>query len=104
MELAIRFDYGRITPWVSRDGGALTAIAGPDRLVLRTPAKHRGEDFRTFAEFTVSAEEDLPFTLSYGPSHADGRRRNIGLGGRAGAITRVPGAKRWCDPSSRSRR
>src|SRR5919108_4913520 len=30
-ELVLRFDYGRVVPWVSRlPGGALRAIAGPD--------------------------------------------------------------------------
>ncbi len=49
MELVMRFDYGRTTPWVSREDGAHTAIAGPDRLVLRTKAAHRGEGFKTVA-------------------------------------------------------
>jgi GH15 family glucan-1,4-alpha-glucosidase len=71
MELIIRFDYGRRVPWVSRDGDELIAIAGPDLLVLRTPAKHRGENLTTVAEFTVSAGEDIPFVLTYGPSHLD---------------------------------
>ncbi len=37
-ELVIRFDYGSLTPWVSRlDDGSLRAIAGPDLVVLQTP-------------------------------------------------------------------
>src|SRR5690349_14948765 len=45
MELVIRFDYGSIVPWVRRlPDDALTAIAGPDALCLRTPVEHRGED------------------------------------------------------------
>jgi GH15 family glucan-1,4-alpha-glucosidase len=71
MELVVRFDYGRRVPWVSRAGDELIAIAGPDLLVLRTPAKHRGESLKTVAEFTVSAGEDVPFILSYGPSHLE---------------------------------
>ena len=34
MELVIRFDYGRVVPWVRNRDGALEAIAGPDALVL----------------------------------------------------------------------
>lgn len=69
-ELVIRFDYGRLVPWVSRSpDGDLIAVAGPHLLVLRTPAAHRGEDFRTVSAFTVSAGERVPFMLSYGPSH-----------------------------------
>ena len=38
IDLVIRFDYGRSVPWVSRvDDETLTAVAGPDLLVLRTP-------------------------------------------------------------------
>src|SRR5580700_9353320 len=37
-EIIIRFDYGMTVPWVSRlDDGGIDAIAGPERLVLRTP-------------------------------------------------------------------
>ncbi len=69
-ELVIRFDYGRIVPWVSRSPDAdLIAVAGPHLLVLRTPTAHRGEDFRTVSKFTISAGERVPFVLSYGPSH-----------------------------------
>ena len=65
MELVIRFDYGSVVPWVHRTGGALSAIAGPDSLVLRTPVHVVGHDLRTYAEFTVAAKERVPFVLSY---------------------------------------
>jgi GH15 family glucan-1,4-alpha-glucosidase len=70
MELVVRFGYGAIVPWVSRlDDGTLRFIAGPDMLLLRTPVVSHGENFRTVAEFTVSAGETIPFTLIYAPSH-----------------------------------
>jgi GH15 family glucan-1,4-alpha-glucosidase len=66
-ELVIRFNYGATVPWVNRlEDGALDAIAGPERLVLRTPACLRGEDLTTVGEFTVQASESVPFVLSYG--------------------------------------
>ena len=69
-ELVIRFDYGCLVPWVSRlPDDALRAIAGPDMLVLRTPVALHGEDLRTVGEFTISAGEEIPFVLTYGPSH-----------------------------------
>jgi GH15 family glucan-1,4-alpha-glucosidase len=69
-EFILRFDYGSVVPWVERlPEGGISAIAGPDRVVLRTPAPLRGEDFKTIAEFAVSAGETVPFVLSYGPSH-----------------------------------
>ena len=69
-ELIIRFDYGSLTPWVTRlHDGSLHAVAGPDMVVLRTAVPLRGVDFRTVGEFTISAGETVPFVLSYGPSH-----------------------------------
>jgi GH15 family glucan-1,4-alpha-glucosidase len=71
-ELIIRFDYGSLVPWVTtREDGTLTAIAGPDMVVLRTPVALRGEDRKTVGEFTVSAGETVPFVLTYGPSHLE---------------------------------
>ena len=71
MELIIRFDYGRMIPWVRRRDDALEAIAGPDGLVLRTPVETRGKDLTTVAEFSVKKGERIPFVLTWFPSHAD---------------------------------
>ena len=69
-EFFLRFDYGAVVPWVERlPEGGVTAIGGPERVVLRTPAPLRGEDLKTVGEFTVGAGETIPFVLSYGPSH-----------------------------------
>lgn len=68
MELAIRFDYGRLVPWVSRDDGSLLAVAGPHLLALRTPVPHHGEKLTTVAEVTLAEGETLPFCLTYGAS------------------------------------
>jgi GH15 family glucan-1,4-alpha-glucosidase len=55
MEMALRFDYGRSVPWVTRiEDDALRAIAGPDMTVLRTSAPLRGENLKTLSEFTVA--------------------------------------------------
>ena len=69
MELIIRFDYGRVVPWVRKCDGALEAIAGPDALVLRTPVPTRGENLTTVAEFTVTEGDRVPFVLTWFPSH-----------------------------------
>ena len=55
----------------------MNAIAGPERLVLRTPASLYGEDLKTVGEFAVEAGQSVPFVLSYGPSFRDRRRRSI---------------------------
>src|ERR1700756_4264099 len=65
-ELVVRFNYGSAVPWVNRlDDGTINAIAGPERLVLRTPALLRGEDLKTLGEFTVEVGQCVP---SYGLS------------------------------------
>jgi len=69
MELRIRFDYGRLTPWVRRVGNALLAVSGPEALVLRTPVPHHGEDMATVADFTVADGDRLPFALTWNQSH-----------------------------------
>jgi GH15 family glucan-1,4-alpha-glucosidase len=69
MELIARFDYGAVTPWVTReDDGRLLFIAGPERLLLDTAASTRGEDFRTLSEFSVGAGEEVSFVLNWSPS------------------------------------
>ena len=75
MSLILRFDYGLSVPWVTQldDGDGLSAVAGPNRLALRTPADLRGVktegEHATVAEFDVGAGEVVPFVLSYGASH-----------------------------------
>ncbi len=69
MEMVVRFDYGSVLPWVSSDTGLLNIIAGPQALSLWTPVPTKGEDFTTVAEFTVSKGQEIPFSLSWRPSH-----------------------------------
>jgi len=70
-ELVLRFNYGATVPWVNRlDDGTINAIAGPERVVLRTPILLSGEDLKTVGEFTVEAGQSVPFVLSYGSSIA----------------------------------
>jgi GH15 family glucan-1,4-alpha-glucosidase len=68
-ELVLRFNYGAIVPWVNRlDDDTINAIAGPERVVLRTPVALNGEDLRTVGEFAVEAGQSVPFVLSHGAS------------------------------------
>jgi GH15 family glucan-1,4-alpha-glucosidase len=69
MELVIRFDYGSVLPWVTRQGGRLVAVAGPDALSLWTPVATYGRDFRTYADFSVREGQRVPFVLMYHPSN-----------------------------------
>jgi len=69
MHLVIRFDYGSIVPWVRHIEGGLSAVAGPDSLLLYTEVPMRGENFTTVAEFTVSEGQRVPFLLTWHPFH-----------------------------------
>ena len=69
MELALRFDYGSIVPWVRNIGGTLVGVAGPDAVAVRTPVELEGRDLRTYAEFTVREGDRIPFVLTWFPSH-----------------------------------
>jgi GH15 family glucan-1,4-alpha-glucosidase len=69
-EFILRFGYGAVVPWVTRDeNDVLRAIAGPDMVALRTSVRLRGEAMTSVAEFTVSRGETIPFVLTYAPSH-----------------------------------
>jgi GH15 family glucan-1,4-alpha-glucosidase len=71
-DLAIRFDYGKDVPWVSRlADGRLCAIAGPNRLVMTTPAPLHGEDLTTVADFAIEAGQEVPFVLTWTLSYRD---------------------------------
>jgi GH15 family glucan-1,4-alpha-glucosidase len=71
MELALRFDYGSVVPWVRNLDGALVAVAGPDAVSVRTPIELGGRNLRTYAEFPVREGERIPFVLTWFPSHRD---------------------------------
>jgi GH15 family glucan-1,4-alpha-glucosidase len=68
-ELTLRFDYGQVVPWVRHHGDRMEAIAGPDRVRLRSPAPMRGHEMSTISEFTVRAGDRVPFVLTWNPSH-----------------------------------
>ncbi|HKI64221.1 MAG TPA: glycoside hydrolase family 15 protein [Burkholderiales bacterium] len=69
MELVMRFDYGRIVPWLRREEGGLRAVAGPESLRLRSPVELTNEDFATRARFSVAAGESAAFALTWTASH-----------------------------------
>ena len=71
MDLTMRFDYGQVVPWVRRVESVLVAVAGPDGLALWTPVRTHGEDMSTVAEFTVLAGQNIPFVMTWFPSHDD---------------------------------
>jgi GH15 family glucan-1,4-alpha-glucosidase len=69
MDLAIRFDYGSVVPWVRHSDGGIRAIAGPDTLYCRTGVPLTGRGLRTVARFSVAAGERVPFELAWSSTH-----------------------------------
>ncbi len=70
MELALRFDYGSVSPWVRQVDGQWSAVAGPDAALLETAVSVDHRDGRTSARFEVEAGQRVPFVLTYAASHA----------------------------------
>ena len=71
-ELVLRFDYGKVVPWVRRlDQHRRHAVAGPDAAVFFAPVPLHGENMRTVGTFTVGEGERLAFHLVHHPSNED---------------------------------
>ena len=72
-EWVVRFGYGKIRPWVSRHRingtPVITAVAGPDKLILRGPRLPVPVDGRHADEFEVRAGDELTFATTWIPSH-----------------------------------
>jgi len=75
MELILRFDYGASVPWArpldddDATGPGMRLIAGPDKVVLRTPVPIQDVPGSLRATFQVKAGETVPFVLSRVASH-----------------------------------
>ncbi|MEJ7628529.1 MAG: glycoside hydrolase family 15 protein [Nocardioidaceae bacterium] len=73
-EWVVRFGYGKIRPWVTRgkdtdDRPIITAVAGPDKLVLRGTRLPKAHDGAHVDEFHVAEGETLTFTTTWFHSH-----------------------------------
>ncbi len=67
-ELRMRFDYGRIVPWVRTQDGLLAGVAGPHAVWLRSPVPLGSEDSVASVEFVVSSGDRVEFVLTHAPS------------------------------------
>ncbi len=72
-EWIVRIDYGKVHPWVQREviGGerVITAVGGPDKLILRGPRLPVATDHRHNDTFEVTEGEELLFSTIWVPSH-----------------------------------
>ena len=68
--LRLRFDYGRVVPWIRNLGTReVHAIAGPNRVRLMSAVPLHGDHWDTLADFTVRKGDRVPFVMSWAPSH-----------------------------------
>jgi GH15 family glucan-1,4-alpha-glucosidase len=65
----LRFDYGRVVPWVRHRGNRVDAVAGPDRVRVMSAVPMHGYDWDTRADFTVRAGDRVWFVMSWAPGH-----------------------------------
>jgi GH15 family glucan-1,4-alpha-glucosidase len=74
-EWVVRPGYGVSRPWVRRvtvDGDeVITAISGPDQLILRGSRLPKADDGRHRDEFEMSEGDVLTFSTTWVPSYAD---------------------------------
>ena len=67
--IRIRFGYGKWVPWVQRQRGVITAVAGPDAVRVSSSIDLDSHDFATGATFSVDAGQTIAFSLEWYPSH-----------------------------------
>lgn len=67
-EVALRFNYGDILPWVILDGDHAVVENGPDRVALHAPVPLERRGGTVLAPGAIAAGERLVFTLTYGLS------------------------------------
>ena len=110
-EMVFRFGFGRIAPWLRRlpDGKGITAIAGPDMVVIWSDVTLVGTDHRTAGKFTVAEGDSAIFALEWQPSHrhlpkpfdiSESLRRAEQRWRRW--ASRAPVRNRWAEPVRRS--
>ena len=68
LDLNMRFDYGRVPPWLRVTPRTATAVVGPDLAVLRSEVDLKHADHRVTASFRVHAGQTCHFVLQYGLS------------------------------------
>jgi GH15 family glucan-1,4-alpha-glucosidase len=110
MELVLRFDYGKVIPWVKREhDGRLKAVAGANQVVLTSTIPTHGDGMKTVAEFEVGKGEEVPFALTWAHSYkptpsspkVDEAIENIENSWRTWA-TRFKGTSKYSDAVLRS--
>ncbi|MGH8316681.1 MAG: glycoside hydrolase family 15 protein [Steroidobacteraceae bacterium] len=74
LELAPRFDYGNMPPWVTRIAGGVEMRVGPDKIVLRGPVDFESDSGTIRSRFRIKEGETQIFILTYEASHGPPRQ------------------------------
>ncbi len=69
VDLVVRFDTGRVVPWVRQRDGVLTMTAGPDAICVRGDVDLCGRDLASVATFEIGPGEKRALALTWFPSH-----------------------------------
>ena len=100
-EWVVRPGYGKIRPWVRRQqmhgAEVITAVAGPDRLILRGPRLPHAEGGIHVDEFEVGAGDELTFSTTWVTSY-DGMPRPLEFSPRVRETTET--GQDWADRCS----
>ncbi len=74
-EWIVRLSYGKVRPWVRRtnawDQQVITAVAGPDKLILRGQRLPYAEDGHHVDEFDIEAGQEMTFSTTWVASHKE---------------------------------
>jgi GH15 family glucan-1,4-alpha-glucosidase len=78
-DLSVRFAYGKLLPWIRRDGNFATLTSGPDALAFESPVPFEADwdAARLESTFTVRAGQRLAFSLEYFRSYETFNRRQV---------------------------
>jgi GH15 family glucan-1,4-alpha-glucosidase len=93
MELAVRYDYGYVAPWIRSIDNVWRLVSGPDAIAFTAAAgvELRREEATVYATFTVRPGERIPFTLVW---HAS----NVAVPDPIDALETIEDTDRWwCD-------
>jgi GH15 family glucan-1,4-alpha-glucosidase len=67
--VTVRYDYGRVIPWLRRASGTLVACAGPDAVAMYGDLPFDCDEGSAAAEFAVGEGDRVSFELVYYPSY-----------------------------------
>ena len=69
MSLQVRFDYGRVRPWVQRTDHRIAGVAGPDAVEIAYDVPLVAEGPPGMVNFVVAEGQKAQFVFSWYPSH-----------------------------------